>query len=646
MLLSQFSVILGEQPILQQSLSFPDLLLFLRLVDHLRETLAWYQAPNALGPPRSLPPHVSSFCAAALGIDTATHPFLITQCWEAFRDVVWAPSFRRSSRYDPLHDGGLLDVFLIHGLQHELGFFDLYPSTRICLDPHCARASYAFGGRELSRLLRTPATIFTRDFGALPIWSYSASCSGCNSRYYPNYYVLGTSKRRTYYQGVPSVVHVAMHSFIERGLCDRFTQSMVCAWVSASNNARIYELEHGTVDTRFPAHWPTSHILTVELVWDCFFLYGLLRDCEENATVLVLDNAADQADRLRPALEARTMAMAGPGQELWNHACDLCCAMEEREGCFRAIRAVVTDGVTIGRPCCGVHDCQEPLPTQRAHFCATHRSLSAICVVTTCDALAQPGHQTCLLPDHRALEKQGIEARSAMFQLRKRLEHIKAVYPEDDTTRDGGVMDGEVMEVDAGGDCTGKPDAGNARPRARFGRRRTHNEQLCVATCGVVLGRATFYGSEAPNGVRLFLRALFPTTSSLPDVIFYDNNCQLKRHILRSDPNNHFNRCALPVDVFHMKSKHKESDDFCGQNCNPAMFPDLMVAGRWRFNSSAAEMTNAWFGGFQSIVREMRKDRYDFFLDEMIKQRNRITTNELRLRQKCPYQIPRRALGL
>ena len=99
--------------------------------------------------------------------------------------------------------------------------------------------------------------------------------------------------------------------------------------------------------------------------------------------------------------------------------------------------------------------------------------------------------------------------------------------------------------------------------------------------------------------------------------------------------------CALPVDVFHMKSKHKESDDFCGQYCNPALFEELMVGGKWRFNSSAAEMTNAWFGGFHSIVREMRKDHYDFFLDEMIRRRNAMIVRSLCARGVSCYQIPR-----
>ena len=83
---------------------------------------------------------------------------------------------------------------------------------------------------------------------------------------------------------------------------------------------------------------------------------------------------------------------------------------------------------------------------------------------------------------------------------------------------------------------------------------------------------------------------------------------------------------------------------FCGLNCNPAMFPDLVKDGKWRFNSSAAEMTNAWFGRFQPVVREMREDRFDFFLDEMIKLKNRLIVKDLERRGAVPYQVPREVL--
>jgi hypothetical protein len=95
----------------------------------------------------------------------------------------------------------------------------------------------------------------------------------------------------------------------------------------------------------------------------------------------------------------------------------------------------------------------------------------------------------------------------AMFQLKHRLARLKVLQPEDasngiDEPADGSQgsaahIDEEVLIDD------GKSEKGNRTVRARFGRRRTHNEELCVASCGVILGQATFYGSEAPNGVRV-----------------------------------------------------------------------------------------------------------------------------------------------
>ena len=162
------------------------------------------------------------------------------------------------------------------------------------------------------------------------------------------------------------------------------------------------------------------------------------------------------------------------------------------------MRAVVMDGVTVGRPCCKVHDCQGHLPSQRALFCSQHIHLSTVCVVDGCDSQARPGFRTCPEKSHSNLED--IVGHSALFQLCGRLEHLK-VLPEN---MEGGhsVLD-EMLEVDENGECPEKLDTGNSKPRARFGRRRTHNEQLCVATCGVILGRATFFGSEAINGARV-----------------------------------------------------------------------------------------------------------------------------------------------
>jgi hypothetical protein len=141
---------------------------------------------------------------------------------------------------------------------------------------------------------------------------------------------------------------------------------------------------------------------------------------------------------------------------------------------------------------------------------------------------------------------------------------------------------------------------------------------------------------------------LFPTKASLPNVLWHDNNCNIVK-MLHNNPDeyrrNYFENVALPVDVFHFKYKHKDSDIDCGANCNPYIWPELRTTdGKWRFNSSAAEQTNAWFGGFQSMVQEMQVERYDFFLDEMIKRRNRVLVKDLQRRGKQPHSIPREVL--
>ena len=124
-----------------------------------------------------------------------------------------------------------------------------------------------------------------------------------------------------------------------------------------------------------------------------------------------------------------------------------------------------------------------------------------------------------------------------------------------------------------------------------------------------------------------------------PDHIFFDNNCTLAR-MVKDDP--FFQDIALTVDVFHFKSKHSETDVFCQSHCNPAAFPEL--SGKdgqgWYFNSSIAEQTNVWLGGYHSMCREMLVDKYNFFLDEMILRRNQQTLVKLEREGQCPSMWP------
>ena len=319
-------------------------------------------------------------------------------------------------------------------------------------------------------------------------------------------------------------------------------------------------------------------------------------------------------------------------------------------GFLDELRSVVVDGVTVGHPCCGEHNCSIPLQSSRDHYCPPHVHLDNLCVVISCNEITEKSFKTCARLDHHGLETKYNMASKAMFQLCHRLERVNRRTHDslptdftsdgDGTGEDSNVQGDQEVEITVD-DCNGKSSRGNRTIRARFGHWRTHNDELCVASCGVILGCTTFYGSEAPSAVwvrffqfilsptwfmthmQAFLMDLFPTQQSLPGVIWYDNNCKLYS-MLQNDKDpylgHYFDQCALPVDVFHYKTKHKESDIDCGKNCNPYKWPELRIDDKeWQFNSSAAEQVNAWYGWPQAIVMEMQVDRYNFFLNEMVR---------------------------
>jgi hypothetical protein len=166
-----------------------------------------------------------------------------------------------------------------------------------------------------------------------------------------------------------------------------------------------------------------------------------------------------------------------------------------------------TYGVT-----CSVHDCDIPLVSTQHRYCPEHSEADLLCVVTTCSSFAESGHRTCSQEEHRAFEDYNLEKNKAMFQLKRRLARLNtsqplnslpANEPSQDQSANFGLFDDEEIVVDKVAGCEGKPEEGNQTLHARFRRKRTHNEELCITSCGVILGRATFYGSEAPNGVQV-----------------------------------------------------------------------------------------------------------------------------------------------
>ncbi|KAJ3520707.1 hypothetical protein NMY22_g12634 [Coprinellus aureogranulatus] len=640
-----------KQQSLYRDINFDTAIDFFNLSCLLKPFISLHLSAFSDGPPERLPVRHHDFLKRVLRLREDSTKAL----WSIVQDLVWKEECGKELRTQLGHR--YIPYFLNNptadiGDVHPHRYVRIDPTNTItCINPACVSESGV--PKELVEALSLNVSIFSQDFGAIPGISVSMYCRGCKTRYYHNYYVHDKATRHTYYREQPQFIHGSESSFMDRRTYQMFTSMMLHAWTSATNCARVYN--ESIVRKEFRRLLPEIHakslVLDVETLWNSLFLFWLIEDAADGEEVLEIPHDRDHSLRLDDALNERNLRMAGTGQEEWSHACDLCCWIKN-DGVHEpeVIRSHVVDGVTLGQPCCSVHDCPLPLLSNRDRFCPEHWALDDQCCVESCKADSEPGHRTCSLPEHRTLESHLREENKAMFNLKRRLARLGAKTPQvenPNTILDE--QDDDEVQIDQSGVCEGgKPDTGNKGLKARFGRRRTHNEELCVASCGVIVGRATFFGSEAPNGVRTFLMGLFPTKRSLPRVIWHDNNCKILA-MLRNDTDpylrHYFDDSLMVVDVFHFKSKHKESDKECNANCNPAMHKDLVTSdGRWRFNSSAAEQANAWIGGYQAMVREMRAIRYDFFLDEMIRRRNCLIVRELERNEKTPFNVPRSAL--
>lgn len=136
------------------------------------------------------------------------------------------------------------------------------------------------------------------------------------------------------------------------------------------------------------------------------------------------------------------------------------------------------------------------------------------CCVQGCNAPAQPGHLTCSTQAHRTWEENRDERSTSMFQLRRRLQRFG------------------ISEIPAAGSSsqeeppthyardpptTDPPSTSNVK--GSMSRRWTHNEQLFVRCCGIILSRATFYGSEGVSGVKVHFLFYLLSNESLTFII-------------------------------------------------------------------------------------------------------------------------------
>ena len=162
------------------------------------------------------------------------------------------------------------------------------------------------------------------------------------------------------------------------------------------------------------------------------------------------------------------------------------------------VRAIVSDGITIGHPCCSVAHCTEPLENiKRDRFCPEHQYRLKICAVDQCKNKIEKGYLTCSNKEHCKLEDTRKQRNAANFQLQPQLQQMTvSVPPNEELTQ---ACQAENQAIDKGVEeslCPQKPDSGIHRVTAHFGCRQTHDKQLMVRPCGMIIACTTFFGSE------------------------------------------------------------------------------------------------------------------------------------------------------
>ena len=244
----------------------------------------------------------------------------------------------------------------------------------------------------------------------------------CKVNYHHNYRVekrineIGKEDhRRIYYDGpIPSIIQVGEHQFVEQKVITFWITSMVLSWTSATNCTRLYNSALSR-NRQPPNGWSFGFTLSTKHVYNGFTILCLLEDLHGWKRVLDVPHSGSDNERYKTATQERNQRMRLSSQPgTLRHHCDKCVRFIGN----RSVSVVVIDGITLGHPCCAMHNCHIPLSNNRNRFCDSHVQHSSICAIVSCSSpVAAPERKTCDHPDHHAVELMHIERGQSQFQL-------------------------------------------------------------------------------------------------------------------------------------------------------------------------------------------------------------------------------------
>ncbi|KAJ7052460.1 hypothetical protein C8F01DRAFT_1090459 [Mycena amicta] len=633
---------LADHPLLAD-IPFADITTLMHLLGALQNDiiLAQPKRVDTTDTPLILSPTIIDFLVDS----TSLSPDAILAAWSLLGDEIWNTAMPTLSREEKC-------LFERHGSKRGLTWLTLFPPSQRCMNLDCIEH-----GRSIKRDEARQVIVYTVADGAVPAWSIHLTCGTCKTNFHHNFAV--NAGMRTYYSEISQFVQIGEHQFADVKLISLWITLMLTSWVSGTNCARSYDMAlAGSQETLFDtAGWQFGWSLTTDHVWDAFVILTLLQYHNRYHTQLHVPHTGLQKDRFTEAMRPRNREVVKLGQDEVAHCCNHCMRQYKNPttGIESDIQVVVADGLSMGHPCCSEKHCMKELESNRDQFCPEHQYRASECAVVDCRAPIIPGKKTCSEPKHMEMQVLHEMRGQAAFTLTNRLQKHRLAHPDPGeageeegvpaadneewfelnakklvvlahapTKGSIGVDDSELNGADVPCESSKDP-AGNRKYKAKFSRSRTHNKFILSRPCGIIAGRGTFQYAEATSNALWCTQQVFSVPGAhKPEHFVYDTNCDAKQQV-----NAHIETTwkwwkdvKMTVDVFHFLHKHSVDHDFCQKHCNPADFPELMIDGKWFFNTSVAEQNNVWLGGYHSMCHEMAAVKYNFFLDEMIRLRN------------------------
>ncbi|EGG03688.1 uncharacterized protein MELLADRAFT_89997 [Melampsora larici-populina 98AG31] len=345
------------------------------------------------------------------------------------------------------------------------------------------------------------------------------NCSNpkCGTVYRPSYY--NRDGERLYYTKAmgreDDYLHVLCHYYMSRRLAYMFRVLQMLAHVSHFNLVNWYNMMfvEDTPAPTFTAGQLFTPSMSEEACRHGLTLHSLMKHADRRGTQLVVSSSGVDNIRFDCVRVKSDGVDSETGQEY-----------------IKSIRAVVTDGLTIGHWRCSASSdqlreialklghpmpegpCTNKLDNINDRFCRDHFViLGNRCQAQPCSKAAITGSETCEDVDHIKAWAAFNEKIKGNFSLTSILNRPGSHLPTDPTVHlDADTAQILNLEVLQHADESQRAheaarDGGESQAAGKYllSRSRTHNDQLIVAPCGIILARKTFYNAESVSAVKV-----------------------------------------------------------------------------------------------------------------------------------------------